>query len=144
MKYIDSSCPYCGAPVILDKNNRGLCEYCGQWLIYDTGSDKVILEDAYQAGYEFEKGRQQAQAEVQNTYIQPAAANVSVPASTGKTSLVLVGDGMDLHLPDPAYHTDGKEQDHEAMGEGADQRGGLGVILCHCGAGETVGVMTVC
>ena len=34
--------PCCGAPVVLDKNNRGLCEYCSQWVIYDTGSDKVV------------------------------------------------------------------------------------------------------
>ena len=52
MKYIDCSCPYCWVPVILDKNNRGLCEYCGQWVIYDNGSDKVALEDAYNAGCE--------------------------------------------------------------------------------------------
>ena len=63
MNFIDYSCPYCGAPVMMDKHNRGYCEYCGQWVVYDDKSDKVVLEDAYKAGYEFEKGRQQAQAE---------------------------------------------------------------------------------
>lgn len=63
MKYIDASCPYCGAPVVMDNNGKGLCEYCGQWVIYDNRSEKYVLEDAYKAGYEFEKGRQKAQAE---------------------------------------------------------------------------------
>ena len=68
MRHIDTSCPYCGAPVIMDKKGVGLCEYCGQYVMWDDGSQKVVLEDAYNSGYEFEKGRQQAQAELQDTY----------------------------------------------------------------------------
>ena len=69
MKYLDASCPYCGAPVITDRKGVGLCEYCGQYVIWDNRSEQYVLEDAYKAGYEFEKGRQQAQAEAQNTYV---------------------------------------------------------------------------
>ena len=78
MKFIDASCPYCGAPVIMDNKGRGLCEYCGRWVIYDDTTHRYVLEDAYKAGYEFEKGRQKAQAEAraqaastQETYTAP-------------------------------------------------------------------------
>ena len=66
MKRIDASCPYCGAPVIMDKRGVGLCEYCGQYVMWDRGSEQYVLEDAYRAGYEFERGRQQAQADARN------------------------------------------------------------------------------
>ena len=55
MKYLEASCPYCGAPVILDKKGVDLCEYCGQYVMWDNRSEQYVLEDAHNAGYEFEK-----------------------------------------------------------------------------------------
>ena len=83
MKYIDASCPYCGAPVIMDNNGRGLCEYCGQWVIYDNRSSKYVLEDAYRAGYDFEKGRQAAQAEAETQSAPTYTSYQSQPTQSG-------------------------------------------------------------
>ena len=66
MKRIDASCPYCGAPVMMDKKGVGYCEYCGQYVMWDTGSGQIDLQDAYRAGYEFERGRRQAQIDAEN------------------------------------------------------------------------------
>ncbi len=61
MKLVDVSCPHCGANMKITDNARTVhCDYCNHDFLID---DEVIqinhrFENAEQAGYEFEKGRQ--------------------------------------------------------------------------------------
>lgn len=50
------------------------CSYCGAALPIDDEIQKVQLDGAEKAGYEFEKGRQRAQAEAAQTSFQPQQA----------------------------------------------------------------------
>lgn len=64
MKLIDTICPHCGATLKVDME-RGycFCEYCGAKLLIDDEAEHIYLDNAEQAGYEFERGRQRAQQE---------------------------------------------------------------------------------
>jgi len=67
------TCPNCGAQLKVEME-RGFCfcEYCGTKLMLDDEKMHVQFENAEQAGYEFEKGRQRAQEEYQpKTDFQP-------------------------------------------------------------------------
>ena len=64
------------------------CSYCGAALPVDDEIHKVQLDGAEKAGYEFEKGRQRAQAEVaqassqlQQVCYQPASQPTFQPKS---------------------------------------------------------------
>ena len=64
MKFIDNTCPYCGAKLKIDlKAMQAVCEHCGAELIIDDDDDVLTPEEAEEAGYLFEKGRQRARAE---------------------------------------------------------------------------------
>lgn len=58
-------CPCCNAPVDASKRKR-TCEYCGSTIIIDDGINHVHVENAVDIGYQFEKGRQRAQEELQH------------------------------------------------------------------------------
>ena len=64
MKLIDTTCPHCGAALKVNME-RGFCfcEYCGTKLLIDDEAQHIRYDNAEQAGYEFEKGRQRAQEE---------------------------------------------------------------------------------
>lgn len=73
MKLVETTCPNCGAALRVNMD-RGycFCEYCGTQLILDDEAQHIHLDNAEQAGYEFERGRQRAQAEYQTqTPYQP-------------------------------------------------------------------------
>ena len=64
MKLIETTCPHCGAALKVNME-RGFCycEYCGTKLLIDDEAVHVQYDNAEQAGYDFEKGRQRAQEE---------------------------------------------------------------------------------
>nr|WP_297704022.1 zinc ribbon domain-containing protein [uncultured Butyrivibrio sp.] len=64
MKIIDMTCPHCGANLKIDSEKTvAYCEHCGAKLAIDDETRHIQYDNAEQAGYEFEKGRQRAQAE---------------------------------------------------------------------------------
>ena len=64
MKIVNLTCPGCGARLEVDMDRKmAFCSYCGAALPVDDEIQKVQLDGAEKAGYEFEKGRQRAQAE---------------------------------------------------------------------------------
>ena len=93
MKLIDAKCPYCGAALKVDSDNKNAtCEYCGASLILDDEVHHVQYDNAEQAGYEFEKGRQRAQAEAMNNYGQVYTQQyVEPPRKRRRTWLWILG-----------------------------------------------------
>ena len=69
MKLLNMKCPNCGARLTLDKaTGECTCGSCGGiFLLDDEDTTAKIDFDAENAGYEFEKGRQKAQAEARST-----------------------------------------------------------------------------
>ena len=64
VKIVNLTCPGCGARLEVDMDRKmAFCSYCGAALPVDDEIQKVQLDGAEKAGYEFEKGRQRAQAE---------------------------------------------------------------------------------
>lgn len=64
MKLVDMTCPHCGAALQLNaQSKQAYCSYCGALLMIDDGVQHIQFDNAEKAGYEFEKGRQRAQAE---------------------------------------------------------------------------------
>ena len=77
MRIVSMNCPNCGATLQVDADNKHLtCSYCGNALFIDDEVNHVKIDSPERVGYEFEKGRQRAQAEQytqQNMYRQPIA-----------------------------------------------------------------------
>lgn len=64
MKLIDTTCPKCGANLRVDADRQSAyCEYCGAQLLIDDEVQHLQIDNAENAGYAFEKGRQRAQNE---------------------------------------------------------------------------------
>lgn len=64
MKLIDMTCPHCAAHLKVDpEQKQAICEHCGASVIIDDEVQHVQYDNAEEAGYMFEKGRQRAQAE---------------------------------------------------------------------------------
>lgn len=65
MKLIEFKCPSCGADLKTDASREMMyCEYCGKRLILDDESTrvKISIDNAREAGFEFEQGRMRAQS----------------------------------------------------------------------------------
>ena len=81
VKIVNLTCPGCGARLEVDMDRKmAFCSYCGAALLVDDEIQKVQLDGAEKAGYEFEKGRQRAQAEAaqasfpsRQAFYQPAS-----------------------------------------------------------------------
>lgn len=72
MKLIQTVCPHCGAPLKVDESiNQVICEYCGMTTLIEHDKAQPAEVDSEQAGYDFEKGRQRAQAELARQTYQP-------------------------------------------------------------------------
>ena len=74
MKLLDLTCPNCGSKLSYNKETgECTCTSCGGKFLLDDDSDKKQIEinNAKEAGYEFEKGRQKAQAEARRNNAQP-------------------------------------------------------------------------
>ena len=66
MKLTTMDCPRCGAPIQIPNHAKSVvCEYCNSTIAVESDSGQVDLSNAEEAGYNFEKGRQRAQAEQQ-------------------------------------------------------------------------------
>ena len=90
MKLIDLSCPNCKATMQIDDTAKAVfCPYCGSKFAVDDETKHIHYDNAEQAGYEFEKGRQRAQAEQQayRTYY----ANPPQPKKKRHTLLWVLG-----------------------------------------------------
>lgn len=60
-------CPHCGAHLKVDSDKKkASCEHCGASILIDDEVQHIQYDNAEEAGYKFEKGRQRAQAEVGN------------------------------------------------------------------------------
>ena len=65
MKLVGIICPHCGARLQATPNAKMLtCEYCNGDFMLDDEVKRIRLQDAEQAGYEFEMGRQRALKEL--------------------------------------------------------------------------------
>ena len=64
MKLIEMSCPHCGAELKIDsERKRAVCEYCGAAVLLENEDQQALYDNAEEAGYRFEKGRQRAKEE---------------------------------------------------------------------------------
>ena len=88
MKLVELSCPHCGAHLKVDPSNKqATCEHCGAALLIDDEVQRVQYDNAEEAGYKFEKGRQRAHAEANQTRQAPQ----SQPTKKRRTWLWVLG-----------------------------------------------------
>ena len=68
MKLTEMICPRCGAHLkVREDVKRFKCEHCGTTLLVDDEVQHIQYDNAEDAGYQFEKGRQRAQREADYT-----------------------------------------------------------------------------
>ena len=64
MRLIELKCPNCNSTMQVDDETKEVvCDFCGAKFAVDDEAQHILYDNAEQAGYEFEKGRQKAQAE---------------------------------------------------------------------------------
>lgn len=64
MKLINMTCPNCGSKLLVDKSSgECVCNSCGGTFLVDDEAQHVKYDNAEEAGYQFEKGRQKAKSE---------------------------------------------------------------------------------
>ena len=136
MKIVNLTCPGCGARLEVDMDRKmAFCSYCGAALPIDDEIQKVQLDGAEKAGYEFEKGRQRAQAEAaqasfpsRQAFYQPASQPTfqpqvppqpqqapREPSKRRKTWLWVLG--WILHFPRSAHDYHAEQGRHEQKGQ---------------------------
>lgn len=92
MKIVSMVCPNCGASLQVDADQKNLtCSYCGNGLYVDDEVKHVQYDNAEETGYQFEKGRQRAQAEALGLNQQTARMNPGQPPKKRKTWLWVLG-----------------------------------------------------
>lgn len=95
MKLVNMSCPNCGSHLTSnDKTGEYTCSSCGGTFILDDEKQHVQYDNAEDAGYQFEKGRQRAQAENQSriVYVQTTkTSSRNTPRKKRKTWLWVLG-----------------------------------------------------
>lgn len=96
MKLVDTKCPRCGAAMEVDlEAKQAVCPYCRTVMPVDDAVQRFKLDGAAQSGYEFEKGRQLAQTELnQMTTATPYPSKVQqtvVPKKKNRTWLWVLG-----------------------------------------------------
>lgn len=70
MKLVDLTCNHCGAVLKVDADKKqATCNYCGAALLIDEEVQHIQYDNAEEAGYNFEKGRQRAMAEARQAQI---------------------------------------------------------------------------
>ncbi len=80
MRLIDTTCPKCNAHMKVDAENKQVkCEFCGAAFMIDDQVQHVRYDNAEEAGYQFEKGRQKAQAEAYQEQFQQPVYTIPVP-----------------------------------------------------------------
>ena len=92
MKIVSMVCPNCGASLQVDADQKNLtCSYCGNGLSVDDEVKHVQYDNAEETGYQFEKGRQRAQAEATRVQQQTFNMNFGKPPKKRKTWLWVLG-----------------------------------------------------
>lgn len=92
MKIVSMVCPNCGASLQVDADQKNLtCSYCGNGLYVDDEVKHVQYDNAEETGYQFEKGRQRAQAEATRVQQQTFNMNSGKPPKKRKTWLWVLG-----------------------------------------------------
>lgn len=92
MKIVSMVCPNCGASLQVDADQKNLtCSYCGNGLYVDDEVNHVQYDNAEETGYQFEKGRQRAQAEATRVQQQTFNMNFGKPPKKRKTWLWVLG-----------------------------------------------------
>ena len=94
MKLIAFTCPSCGARLDVDVENKtATCQFCGANFPIEEEVQHFQMDGAAQAGYEFEKGRQRAQAEAatQQVYNIPTSVQEEAPQKKRRTWLWVLG-----------------------------------------------------
>ena len=92
MKFVSMVCPNCGASLQVDADQKNLtCNYCGNRLYVDDEVKHVHYDNAEEAGYQFEKGRQRAKAEASGAHRQTTRMNPGQPPKKRKTWLWVLG-----------------------------------------------------
>lgn len=80
MKLVDLTCNHCGAVLKVDADKKqATCDYCGSTILIDDEVQHIQYDNAEEAGYSFEKGRQRAQAEARQEQIN----NIRMQAQQG-------------------------------------------------------------
>lgn len=93
MKIVSAVCPNCGASIQVDMDKKNLtCNYCGNNLYLDDEVQHIQYDNAEETGYQFEKGRQRAQAESrQANYQQNTVSIQQHPVKKRNTWLWVLG-----------------------------------------------------
>lgn len=92
MKIVSMVCPNCGASLQVDADQKNLtCSYCGNGLYVDDEVKHVQYDNAEETGYQFEKGRQRAQADATRVQQQTFNMNFGKPPKKRKTWLWVLG-----------------------------------------------------
>lgn len=92
MKIVSMVCPNCGASLQVDADQKNLtCSYCGNGLYVDDEVKHIQYDNAEETGYQFEKGRQRAQAEATRVQQQTFNMNFGKPPKKRKTWLWVLG-----------------------------------------------------
>lgn len=92
MKIESIECPNCGGGLHIVPNSKIVtCEHCGKDVLINDEVIRVAhrIEDAEQAGYEFEKGRQRAKREETANWQEPRRSDNDgsiVSAETAESS----------------------------------------------------------
>lgn len=97
MRLIDTTCKNCGANLQVDLENNSLfCSHCGAQLLVDEEVQHIVCDNAEDAGYQFEKGRQRAQREAGSN---PRTHNNSKPHKRRLVWLWVIGWILIFPLP---------------------------------------------
>lgn len=92
MKIVSMVCPNCGASIHVDADQKNLtCNYCGNSLYVDDEVKHIQYDNAEETGYQFEKGRQRAQAELFGVHQNATRMNPGQPPKRRKTWLWVLG-----------------------------------------------------
>lgn len=82
MRLIDLTCPHCGAQLKIEEGMaRAFCMHCGHQLIIDDQRVRADSGSFRDAGYQFEQGRMQAQAE---RAVRQRAASMTAEAARAR------------------------------------------------------------
>ena len=102
MKLVDLKCPNCSALMKVNSDQKEVaCDYCGTKFAVDDEIHHIHYDNAEQAGYEFEKGRQRAQSEQYQSFATNNVSFQSVPVKAKKNRIWLWVIGWILMFPLP-------------------------------------------
>ena len=92
MKLIDMTCPHCSAHLKVDSSKaQAICEHCGATILIDDEVQHIQYDNAEEAGYNFEKGRQRAKAEARREASNYSQRNSEPPKKKRRTWLWVLG-----------------------------------------------------